>query len=220
MSDYIVDFSLRYRERHTLSSGRTVECGCSLPSKARFPVLAGADAPVVARHAEKLYPTPMREYRFWAGRFFSRVLNTRFPKGNGCETVAWAVPEDLERYCFWVSEKLSDCYSREEASARAETLFRSFLVVDGALWEVCGEPHYAIQPRCDESDRTSLYVSSSPKQGEESWLSALDPDAAVSACLAAAKAAGETLMPEDVQSFTRIEVLDRSVFRPNNHNLR
>jgi hypothetical protein len=172
-----------------------------------IPSVTSEEAPVAFRlsdyHYEKMeQKTEVRAYR---GKLYERMTMNDMYAHGGFDNVK---PEQLADHIrIWTT--LSTDRTRELVTKEMRKESKKYIVVDGCVWEQCGEPRYVVNTfgLGHNHGGTGLFVEKhyNPNIANRNYFSALDGDKAVTYANQVAERRGDT---EDVGKFEKmIEVL-------------
>lgn len=174
----------------------------------RVPQVTADQAPVAFRvHNNPLTaPTP---YRHWGGNLYTKWRPSVRDEPVTPGSTMFPAEQEAERY------RLGPFIASEAAFAeRVRDLYEDYLIVDGIVWVISGEPRYVVQTFGTGHNHggTSVLASDTdnPNLRSESYFRADEPDAAAAYAIDAANERGDTesvARLQSRQSYERIEVL-------------
>ena len=152
------------------------------------------------------------EVRHFKGKLYRKRYNFDEVCLNGTEPAPYTV-EDLVKKL----ERRPDYYpyeSREESIESARSRAREYLLIDGEVWHVCGEPMYVIQTFGLGFNHASTSLSVAwhynPNLASSAYFSAMEKERAIKEAVDTALGRGDTNSVERIRN----PIIDIKVLMP------
>lgn len=227
-----IDITIQYHEeyRPTPRSKKIVTRSVSKPVSVELGEITGEEAPVAMRTYDYVSHLPTdnqfdyTDFRWYKEKFYTKVLNKDM---ICCQDDKQSIANDpyplesfLERLSPWLGQSWSASYDFDSVHKSCLDYLADYLVIDGELWKVRGEPMYCIYTfgLGHNHGGTSLSIDTHYNENIswERYFNALHRDDAINEAVRIAKARGDTDSVDFLKNPTyRIDVLIPEAVKAN-----